>query len=106
MYATIRRYNVKREQIAELTSNINTNFLPQITEIAGFVSYDVLNTGGRMATVSVFETREGANESTRRASEFVKKNLASLHLAAPELFEGDVAVHQTAAQHLTPAFAK
>ena len=103
MFATIRRYNVKREQIAELTRTINTNFAPKLTEIAGFVSYDVLNTGGRLATVSVFETREGANESTRRASEFVKKDLAAMNLSSPEILEGDVSVHHTAAQNLTPA---
>jgi hypothetical protein len=98
MYATIRRYEVAEDgQVGEITRDIRENFLPMISELPGFVSYDVLDAGGRLATVSVFETKEGADESTRRAAEYVKQNPTFQRgLSKPEITQGEVPVHEAA----------
>ena len=98
MYATIRRYEVAEDgQMDEITRDIRENFLPMISELPGFVSYDVLDAGGRLATVSVFETKEGADESTRRAAEYVKQNPTfQRRLSKPGITQGEVTLHKAA----------
>ena len=97
MYATIRRYtpkgNVDRKAIEELRSRIEDGFLPMAQEIRGFHSYYVVNVGNKeILSISVFEDRAGASESTRRAAEFVKKDPIKDRLGTPEVLEGDVLV--------------
>ena len=97
MFATIRRYTVQGAQMEEMTRDIRENFLPRITQVPGFVSYDVLAAGDRLVTVSVFETREGAEESTRRAAEYVKQNPTFQRgLSKPEITQGEVRLHEAA----------
>ena len=73
MYATVRQYEGITDP-AELTKQVQETFLPLQKDIPGFVSYyfvDVGEAGGRMVSVSVFENEEGAQESNRRAAEWV-----------------------------------
>jgi hypothetical protein len=98
MYATIRRYELAEDgQMDEITRDIRENFLPVISEVPGFVSYDVLDAGGRLATVSVFQTKEGADESSRRAAEYVKQNpTLQRRLSKPGITQGEVTLHKAA----------
>ena len=97
MYATIRRYKIKSEQVGEVTRKITEDFLPLISQVPGFVSYDVVAEGDRMWTVSVFETEAGAIDSSRRAGEYVRQNLASVLPTPPETARGEVTVHKALA---------
>jgi quinol monooxygenase YgiN len=94
MYATIRQYTVKPEQKAEVLREVRENFTPLLREIPGLVSYEGIDAGDDLVFVSVFETKEGAEESTRRATEFAKQRprLADL-LPGRKVSEGEVAVH-------------
>jgi heme-degrading monooxygenase HmoA len=98
MYATIKRYKLKKGQSDAVTRQITDDFLPMISELPGFVSYDVMTDGDRMWTVSVFETEHAASESSRRAREYVQENLATALPTAPEAAEGEVTVHKAAAR--------
>ena len=98
MYATIRRYKVKSEQAGAVTRQIAEGFLPVLSEIPGFVSYDVVAEGDRLWTVGVFETEDAASESGRRAREYVRQHLADVLPAAPESAQGEVVVHKAAAR--------
>jgi hypothetical protein len=95
MYATIRQYTVERQHMDKLMQDIREHFLPLISEVPGFVSYDVLDAGDRLVSVSVFESKEGAEQSTRRAADYVKQQQAS-RLGKPEITAGAVKVHQAA----------
>ena len=97
MYATIRRYKIRSEQVEAVTRKIAEDLLPLISAVPGFVSYDVVAEGDRMWTVSVFETEDGATESARRAKEYVEQNLASLLPTPPETARGEVIVHRALA---------
>jgi hypothetical protein len=95
MYATIRRYTPKtaatKENINDLKRRIEENFLPMVQDIRGFHSYGVLNVANKeVLSISVFEDREGAAESTRRAQEFVQKDPFKDQLGKPEILEGDL----------------
>jgi hypothetical protein len=71
MFISIRKYKLNSQDAktrGELTRQINDLFLPQISKSPGFVSYYAADTGsGTLATVSVFESQSGAEESNRQA---------------------------------------
>ena len=98
MYATIRRYAAKdpskaRQLFTDLKQRIENGFLPRIQSVPGFHCYYVVNVQDReLLTVSIFESQEGAQESTRQAAEFVKSDPARDQLRDPEIFEGDLLV--------------
>ena len=97
MYATIRRYTPKtsasKDEIEELKHRIEDRFLPMAQEVQGFHSYSAINVGDReLVTVSIFESKDGATESTRRAAEFVQKDPMKDRLGRPEVLEGEVVV--------------
>ncbi|MDQ3224518.1 MAG: hypothetical protein M3Q75_13775 [Gemmatimonadota bacterium] len=97
MYATIRRYTPKtaatQETIDDLKHRIEDGFLPIVQEVRGFHSYGALNVGNReIVTISIFEDRDGATESTRRAAEFVQKDPLKDQLGKPEVLEGELLV--------------
>jgi hypothetical protein len=102
MYATIRRYTAKtaasREAIDDLKHRIEDGFLPIAQEIRGFHTYGAVNVGNKeIVTFSIFESRDGAAESTRRAAEFVQKDPMKDQLGKPEVLEGEVLVLKEAA---------
>lgn len=73
-------------------------FLPIISQVPGFVAYYAWDCGnGEILTCSVFESRAGAEESNRRAAQWVQENLASLVPNPPEIMAGEVLVHKTTA---------
>ena len=88
MYISIRKYKLTSRDAktrGELTRQINELFLPQISKAPGFVSYYAVDDGsGTLATVSVFETQSGAEESNRQAAD-TKKNLPALVSGPPEI---------------------
>jgi len=97
MYAAIRQYQVDPGSVDEITRGVNEGFLPIIKEVYGFQAYYVVDAGGgRLATVSVFEDRAGAEESTRMAADWIRQNMASLVPDPPEVLEGEVVVHDAA----------
>ena len=97
MHATIRRYQVEPGSVDEVTRGINEGFLPIIRDASGFQAYYVVDAGdGRLETVSVFEDRKGAEESTRMASVYISENMASLLPDSPEVLQGEVVAHEEA----------
>ena len=71
MYATVRRYEgvTDRSEVARL---VNEGFVPLISQIPGFVAYFWVDAGGGvMISTSVFQDQAGAEESNRRAADYV-----------------------------------
>ena len=59
----------------------------------GFQAYYLLDTwDGGFATISVFEDRAGAEESTRAAAKWVAENIADWTPNPPTIIQGDVAI--------------
>ena len=100
MYATIRRYtpkgNVDQKALDEFRSRIEDGFLPMAQEIRGFHSYYVVNAGKDLLSISVFEDKTGASESTRRAAQFVKQDPMKDIWGSPEILEGELLVSKEA----------
>ncbi len=97
MHTSIRIYQVDPGSVDEFRRGVNEGFLPTIKDASGFQAYYALDAGGgRFATVSVFEDRAGAEESTRMAADWVRQNMPSLLPNPPEVLEGEVGAHEAA----------
>jgi hypothetical protein len=90
MYMSIRRYEGVTNA-AEAGRQVQEGFLPLLKQVPGFVAYYWLDAGGGvMASTSVFENRAGAEESNKRAAEWVKNNLSEIMPKAPQITAGEV----------------
>jgi hypothetical protein len=97
MYATIRRYKITPGSVDKLTKEIQQGFVPIVSKLSGFREYFWVKTpDNQMFSVSIFENKAGAEESVRKASDYVREhNLVSLLPNPPEVIAGEVVVHQT-----------
>jgi quinol monooxygenase YgiN len=76
---------------------VQEEFVPLIREMRGFVSYFILVPSEReedIVSVSVFEDQQSAEESNRKAAEWVVQNLSELLLPTPEFASGQVVVYE------------
>jgi hypothetical protein len=79
-----------------MMKRIQEGFVPIITGAPGFVAYYAIDgSRGTVASVSIFETKEGADESNRRAAEWVRANIAELVIGPPEIIIGEARVEAT-----------
>ncbi|GAA2812856.1 antibiotic biosynthesis monooxygenase [Kitasatospora aburaviensis] len=91
MYAVVRRYEGVTDP-AEAGRRVAEGFVPLLRQVPGFVAYYWVDAGdGVMLSTSVFEDRAGADESVRRAADFVRENLAALLPNPPQVTAGPVA---------------
>jgi len=94
-YAVIRTYHVQPGGTAEVVRRARTGFLPLISRTPGFEAWYLLDAGSdTLVAVSVFKNQAGAEESTRRAAQWVKANLAELLPSPPAVTSGAVVVQK------------
>ena len=86
MYIAIRRMKGKPGELDEGFRRIEDGFVPILRSVPGFVEYLGVQVGqDEGLTISFFETQEQAEESNRRAAEWVKENLAPLAAGPHEI---------------------
>ena len=97
MYAAIRRLKVQPGSIDEVTQRAESGLVPIISSVPGFVEYVGVQVGEDVAlTISLFETQEQAEESTRRAMDWVKQNMAPFAAGQHEIVAvGEVRFRKT-----------
>lgn len=97
MYMAIRKYQTTPSaSIQEIVQRVQEGFVPIISQSPGFVAYYILDSGSEtVASVSLFQDQAGADESTRRASEWVRQNLTSLLQLPAQLTAGEVVYSKT-----------
>jgi heme-degrading monooxygenase HmoA len=92
MYATIRNYSGNKQLADALVENENA-VAEVISAIGGFRAYSLVRTDdGDAVSVSVFDDRPGAEESTRAAGDWIRQNLAGMSVSAPQVTSGDVVI--------------
>jgi hypothetical protein len=95
MYAAMRRYEGITDD-AEAGRLVGESFIPLLEHVPGFVAYYWIDAGdGVMASLSVFEHKDGADESVRIAHEWVQENAAELIPNPPAVTEGEVVASDT-----------
>jgi hypothetical protein len=97
MYAAIRRYEGADPTSTEAIVRMSTgSVVPMLRAMPGFVAHYVVDAGdGVWASVSVFEDRATAEESTRRILERIRTEFTSLLPNVPQLTTGEVVVFET-----------
>ena len=94
MYATIRRYEGVSNP-TEAAQRVNEGFVPLISQIPGFVAYCWVDAGsGVMISTSVFQDQASAEESNRRAADYVRQNLVSVLPNPPQVTAGEVVAYK------------
>ena len=96
MQATIRRYEgVDAARTNEVVERVNETLVPQLRELPGFSGYYVIDAGnGVISSVSLFETSEQADESTKLVAEWITdENLDTAIPNAPKITSGKVVAH-------------
>jgi hypothetical protein len=93
MYFTVRRYE-RIPDPREAGHEVQATFVPLIAQVPGFVAYSWADAGGGvMVSTSVFEDRAGAEESNRRAADWVRQHPAVIPTPA-QVTAGEVVAHQ------------
>jgi hypothetical protein len=94
MYATVRRYEGVTNP-SEAAARVKEGFVPLISQIPGFVAYHWVDAGdGVMISTSVFQDQASAEESNRRAADYVRQNLVSLLPNPPQITAGEVVAYK------------
>jgi quinol monooxygenase YgiN len=90
MYATIRRYEGVPDP-REVARQVNEGFVPLISQLPGFLAYYWVDAGGSvMVSTSIFENQADAEESNRRAADWIRQNIAALLPKPPQITVGEV----------------
>jgi hypothetical protein len=96
MYVSVRRYQVDPSNVEEIVRRVEEGFVPIVSQAPGFIAYYAIDQGGgTIASINVFEDEAGAQESDRRAADWVK-TVASLIPNPPEVTAGTVRVAKRA----------
>ena len=94
MYVTVRRYEGVTDP-AEAGRRVNEGFLAIISKVPGFVAYYWVDAGGGvMISTSIFENQSSAEESTKRAADYVREKMASLLPKPPQITAGEVVAYK------------
>lgn len=98
MYSVIRRYQGNPSDLDELFRLVRDQGQGLITSVPGFIAYTLVRDDqGQGGSLGVFDDKKGADESTRRAAQFVRERLPNLRLQAPSVIEGPVVVRKVTA---------
>jgi quinol monooxygenase YgiN len=96
MYTTIRRYESVADP-AEAGRLVREHLLAILRAIPGFIAYYWADAGdGVMISTSVFSDRAAAEESNRRAADWIRENAPELLPVPPQITAGEVAAHAAA----------
>jgi hypothetical protein len=94
MYATVRRYEGVTDP-SEIARRVKEGFVPLISQVPGFLAYYWVDAGSSvMVSTSIFADQAGAEESNRRAADWVRQNIAPLLPHPPQITAGEVVAHK------------
>ena len=93
MHAVIRSYSGKgTKALFDLLEKNKAEVESLIRGINGFVSYSLVRTTRGGFSISVYEDKAGADESSRAAREWIANNASKTGVARPIILEGTVIV--------------
>jgi hypothetical protein len=92
MYVVVRKW-ANAAALADVLVQREQEVKRLLEGVEGFVAYYAIRDGGTVTSVSVYQTREGTQESTRIAGAWVKEHLPGAAIGAPEVTEGETFLH-------------
>ena len=95
MHATIRRYEgVDTNRINEVVGKVDETFVPQMRELPGFAGYFLIEDGGVLSSISLFESSAQADESSKLVKNWISdENFGRALPNAPKITSGKVLAH-------------
>lgn len=99
MHAVTRIYsgNGARE-LFDLLEQRTSDVEALMRSIEGFVSYLLVRTADGGTSVTVYEDKAGADESVRKAREWVEENASDIGVGPPRVAEGPVILYSKEVQ--------
>ena len=91
-YTRLSTYNMTKGTFPELTGIVEKGMLPVFAKTPGFVDYGIVDAGkNTVVAISIWETREEAQNSVVAAATWIKDNIADrVHLVNTQV--GDLAL--------------
>src|SRR5262245_59930558 len=95
MFATVRRYDGVTNP-SEAARRVNEGFVALVGQIPGFIAYYWVDAGsGVMISTSVFQDQAHAEESDRKAEDWVRQNnMVSMMPNPPQISAGELVAHK------------
>jgi hypothetical protein len=95
MHGVLRHYTLKPKDVDEVVRRITEGGVPIIKAIPGFVGYTILDAGGgHLVTYSIYESKVGTEESTKKAAAWVKEHIASMLPTPPQVLNCEVRLRE------------
>ncbi|HMG98375.1 MAG TPA: hypothetical protein VK546_05595 [Gaiellales bacterium] len=91
MYVAIRRYE-NNAQLADRLVARRDEIQTVISEVAGFRAYYLLRSSDGTTSVTVCDDQEGAEESTRIAANWLRRNMPDAVSRAPQVTAGEAVI--------------
>ena len=98
-YLAIRQYQLAPgHTMEELATLVESGFMPILQQVPGFLEYFLAETGEGVISISTFMDQAGAEESTRRAADWIQQNLTGFFTGPPTVTTGSVWLHDVGAE--------
>jgi hypothetical protein len=96
MYATLRRLRCNPGRAAEVGRLIEAEYVPQLADVEGVLSYTLVAVGDdEVTSMGLFTTQPSADEANALAQTWAKDRLVDQGAAPLEATAGEVLVHAT-----------
>ena len=93
-YLVIRQYQLAPGRtMEELSAAVESGFVPILKQVPGFREYFLVESNEGVVSISVFADQAGAEESTRRAADWIQQNLTGFFTGPPTVTTGSVWLH-------------
>jgi hypothetical protein len=103
VFASIRRYRLRRGPMEELARRVDEGFAEEIGRQPGFVAYEFMDCGDdEILTLSVFRDADQAEQSRVLAQRWTEENLQDLEFHRLEALRGEILVSRAARDMLEP----
>jgi heme-degrading monooxygenase HmoA len=93
MFASIRRYQLRRSTTAEFVRRVEGSFVPLMRTMQGFQGYYLLDSGSDViVAISMFDSAEEALLSNEKAADWVRNNVLEFTKGLPEVMVGNALI--------------
>ena len=94
MYANVRQRSFKPGKVAEAAKQIEAHVVPIVSQVPGFISFTVVQTGEHTVTIiGLYENQAAAEKAGPQAVGWVDQHLADLVSGPAVATNGPVLVH-------------
>ena len=106
MFASIRKYTVRRGSAPELARRVQETFVPLLQQMQGFRFYYLLDGGPDvLITISLCDSADEAFASNEKAADWVRENVLEFTRGMPEVMVGNALVSVDGAEPLSKVWA-